>query len=80
MPPDRHDYGPIHRGSYVVLRPIGDEIYQVAVEPPLPTGVGAARSYGSKHEAWGEARWLWQSLKLPFRDMTVCQTARSHDD
>lgn len=80
MRTDPHDYGLLHSGSFVVLRPVDGEAYQVAIEPPLPTGEGEARSYSSKHEAWGEARWLWQSLKLPFRDMTVCQTARSHDE
>lgn len=79
MRPDPHDYGPLHGGSFVVLRSEGDT-YRVAVEPSLQTGEGAARSYVSKHDAWGEARWLWQSLKLPFRDMTVSQTARSHDE
>ncbi len=76
MPHDPHDYGPEHSGSFVVLRPVGD-CYRVAVEPPMPTGDAEPRSFASKHDAWGEARWLWQSLKLPFRDLTVFQTARA---
>lgn len=79
MAHDPHDYGPEFSGSFVILRPVGD-CYLVEIAPPPPSGEGAARSFGSKHEAWGEARHLWQSLKLPFRDMTVNQIARAFDD
>lgn len=76
---DPHHYGPGFAGSFVILRPEGD-CYTVEIDPRLPTGEGTARSFGSKHEAWGEARHLWQSLKLSFRDLTVGQTARSFDE
>lgn len=69
MPPDPHDYGPEHSGSFVILRADGFA-YLVTIEPPLPTGEGAPRSYGSKNEAWVAARGLFSDFRLPFQDET----------
>lgn len=69
MPPDPHDYGPEHSGPVVILRADSDS-YVVAVEPPLPTGLGAPRTYGAKNDAWAAARCLFTDFRLPFRDET----------
>ena len=69
----------LYNGPYVTVRPIGTT-YAVAIEPPLPTGDGEPRTFGSKHEAFGAARELWTANRLPLRDFTVSETARAYSD
>ena len=56
-------------GPYVCIRPDGPA-YTVMIDPPLPTGEGVARSFGSKVEAWSAAQFLWSQHRLPLRDFT----------
>lgn len=46
---------PPYTGPFVVIRPVGID-WTVGIEPALPTGQGAARTYSSKHEAFGADR------------------------
>ena len=68
MPPEREEPEP-YNGRFVILRSEGYS-FTVAIEPPLPTGEGQPRTFGSKHEAWGAARDLWSLNRLPFCDET----------
>lgn len=76
MPPDESEPLPAYTGPYVVIRPDGLD-YIVGIEPA--TGEGTARTYSSKHEAFGAARDLWTANGLPCLDLTVGGTARAHD-
>lgn len=58
-----------YSSSFAVIRPDG-ALYTVSVEPPLPTGVGAPMSYGSKHEAWGAMLAWAREYRLPVHNFT----------
>ena len=60
---------PPYPGSWVTLEPEG-ATYCVEIAPDLPSGEGARRAYGSKHEAFGAARDLWTRHALPVMDKT----------
>ena len=66
-------------GPFVVIEPVG-LAYQVETRPVLPTGEGSPRSYATKHEAFGAARDLWTTHRLPLLDLTVPETARAHSE
>ncbi|MXP48437.1 hypothetical protein GRI43_13670 [Altererythrobacter luteolus] len=65
---------PRYKGPFVVIEPVGFA-YTVSINPAPASGVGAPRTFGSKHEAFGAARDLWTANRLPLRDMTLGQVA-----
>lgn len=65
-----------YAGPFVCIRPVGLD-YEVSIIPALPTGEGEPRTYGSKIEAFGAARDMWTEHKLPCRDMTIGDVART---
>jgi len=70
MPLDQQEPLPRYTGPFVCIRPADDLAWSVSIEPILPTGEGEPRTFGSKHEAFGAARELWQAHRLPVRDFT----------
>lgn len=44
--------------------------YSAWIEPPLPTGEGSARTFGSKCEGWWQVLEWARSHRLPVRDLT----------
>ena len=79
MPADEEEPRPRYTGPFVCVRPAGDFLWSVGIEPILPTGEGEPRTYGSKSEAFGAARALWSDHRLPLLDLTVGGTARAFD-
>lgn len=77
MPPDWEEPRPRYSGPFVCIRPLGLD-YEVSIIPVLPTGEGEPRTYGSKIEAFGAARDLWTEHRLPCRDMTIGDVARTY--
>lgn len=79
MPSDgEEDEASRYAGPFVCIRPAGDLAWSVSIEPIMPDGTGQPRTFGSKHEAFGAARELWEAHRLPCRDMTIPETARAH--
>lgn len=71
----RDDESETYTGPFVVMSDDADG-FHVSVEPP-PTGCEPCiLTFASKDEAWRAARDLWTAGKLPFRDLTVGNTAR----
>jgi hypothetical protein len=72
MPRDEEPY----TGPIVVIRPVGDQMYEVAIEPPLIGAACATREYPSKCEAFAAAQGLWTKHRLGCRDETVANVGR----
>ena len=71
----RRDEEP-YNGPLVVIRPLGAQSYEVAIEPPLVGADSDPREYPTKCEAFAAAQGLWTKHRLGCRDETVGNTAR----
>ena len=79
MPPDEEEPRPRYSGPFVCIRRVDGFAWSVGIEPILPTGEGEPRTFGSKHEAWGQMLCLVSRHRLPLHDFTVSETARAFD-
>lgn len=80
MPHDEEEPRSRYSGPFVCIRPVDGFSWSVGIEPILPTGEGEPRTYGSKHEAWGQMLSHARAHRLPVRDFTVSETARAHGE
>lgn len=71
----RHEEEP-YTGPLVVIRSVGAQTYEVAIEPPLPGADCCPREYPSKCDAFSAAQVLWTKHRLGCRDETVGNTGR----
>jgi hypothetical protein len=64
-----------YRGAYVTLEP-HRRGFRVTIQ--ALTKLDVSRTFHSKDEAWAYARGLWTLLRLPLRDLTEANVARSN--
>ncbi len=72
--------GPDYNGPFVVLASAGP-CWIVSVDPPLPDGSGdRSQTFATKIAAWSYAQAIWTDHRLPLRDLSAGNTARSQFD
>lgn len=78
--PQRHEVEVPYTGPTVVVRQLEPNLYQVSIEPRLPSGEGEPRQYRSKCEAYSAAQVLWVRHRLGCRDEVEGQIGRHYRD
>lgn len=78
--PKRHEVEEAYNGPLVIVRQLEPNLYQVSIEPRLPTGECQPSEHRSKCDAYSAAQVLWVRHRLGCRDEVEGQIGRHYRD